>query len=89
MPDVIGELPDGTAIHALTLRGGGLCARVLTLGATVQDLRLEGVDFPLVVGSPDPLAYLGAMAYAGAVVGRFANRIGGAGFVLDGQTPHP
>lgn len=85
MPEVIGKLPDGTAIHAVTLRGGGLWARVLTLGATVQDLRLKGVEFPLVVGSPDPLAYLGPMAYAGAMVGRFANRIGGAGFVLDGQ----
>jgi len=86
MPEPVGEMPDGTALHALTLKGGGLCARVLTLGAVVQDLRLEGVDHPLVLGSPDPLAYLGPMAHMGAVVGRFANRIARARFDLDGES---
>ena len=69
----------------LTLRGGGLTAQVLTLGATVQDLRMEGVDHPLVLGCPDPADYLGDGLYMGAIVGRFANRIGAARFTLDGQ----
>lgn len=84
MPNHVGEMPDGTAVHALTLQGGGLTARLLTLGAVVQDLRLDGVNHPLVLGSPDPLAYLGPMAHVGAVVGRFANRIAQARFDLDG-----
>jgi len=84
MATEIGRMPDGRAIRALSLRGGGLTARVLTLGAIVQDLRLDGVGFPLVQGSPDPLAYLGEMVHVGALAGRYANRIGGAGFVLDG-----
>ena len=86
MPDHLGEMPDGKAIHALTLTGGGLTARLLTLGAVVQDLRLKGVDHPLVLGSPDPMAYLGPMAHVGAVVGRFANRIARARFDLDGAS---
>jgi aldose 1-epimerase len=85
MPEAIGAMPDGTTIHAIALRGHGLRARVLTLGAIVQDLRHESLGFPLVIGSADPLAYLGPMAHVGAMVGRFANRIGGAGFALDGR----
>jgi len=84
MARIIGRMPDGAGIAVVDLRGGGLSARVLTLGAIVQDLRLDGVPFPLVLGSPDPLAYLGPMVHVGALVGRYANRIGGAGFVLDG-----
>lgn len=83
-PKGFGILPDGREVRAITLRGGGLTARVLTLGAIVQDLRLDGVDHPLVLGCPDPADYLGKGRYFGAIVGRFANRIGGARFDIDG-----
>ncbi|MGN7868799.1 aldose epimerase family protein [Paracoccus sp. 22332] len=78
-------LPDGRRVDQLTLTGGGLTAQVLTLGATVQDLRLEGIGHPLVLGCPDPADYLDRGLYLGAIVGRFANRIGGARFTLDGK----
>lgn len=83
-PAACGTLPDGRTVRAITLRGGGLTARVLNLGAIVQDLRLEGVAHPVVLGCPDPADYLGRGRYLGAIVGRFANRIGGARFTLDG-----
>lgn len=83
MATVIGRMPDGSPIHALDLRCGGLTARVMTLGAVVQDLRLDGLA--LVLGSPDPADYLGPLRHMGTIAGRFANRIGGAGFVLDGR----
>lgn len=83
-----GALPDGRAVEAVTLTSGRLTAWVLTLGAIVQDLRLAGVAHPLVLGSPDVAGYLGPARYFGAVVGRFANRIGGARFALDGRTFH-
>lgn len=79
-----GSLPDGREVHRVTLRGGRLTAQVLTLGAIVQDLRFDGVAHPLVLGMPDAGGYLGEGRYLGAIVGRFANRIGGAGFTLDG-----
>ena len=63
-------LLDGRRVDRLTLRGGGLTAQLLTLGATVQDLRMEGVDHPLVLGCPDPADYLGDGLYLGAIVGR-------------------
>jgi len=72
-------------IEPVDLHGGGLSARVLTLGAIVQDLRLKGLAFPLVLGSPEPQDYLGPLCHMGAIAGRFANRIGGARVVIDGQ----
>lgn len=82
-----GSLPDGRAVSAITLQGPMLTARVLTLGAIVQDLRLRGVDHPLVLGFAEVAPYLDSPGrYVGAVVGRYANRIGGAAFALDGET---
>ncbi|SDE23778.1 aldose 1-epimerase [Paracoccus isoporae] len=78
-------LPDGRPVRGITLEGGGLRARVLTLGAIVQELRLDGIDHPLVLGSPDIAAYLGEMRYVGAIVGRYANRIGQGRFSLGGE----
>ncbi len=77
--------PDGRAVEAIALRGPLLTARVLTLGATVQDLRLAGVEHPLVLGFDDPAPYFGTGLYAGALVGRFANRLAGGRFAIDGQ----
>lgn len=81
-----GRTAAGEPVRALTLTGGGLVARVLTYGATLQDLRLEGWPAPLVLGSKTLASYEGALHYAGAIVGRFANRIAGGRFTLDGRT---
>ena len=82
---IFGHLPDGRAVEAVRISGPRLSATVLTLGATVQDLRLAGVAHPLVLGFPVLAPYLEAGLYVGALVGRVANRIGGARFTLDGR----
>ena len=84
--DVFGVLPDGREVERIRLSAGRLEASLLTWGATVQDLRLAGQS--VVIGADRLEAYLGDLLYAGALVGRFANRIGGARFVLDGETFH-
>ena len=81
-----GQLPDGQPVQRIRINGGNLTAHVLTFGATVQDLRLEGVAHPLVLGSPTLLPYLTDFRYFGAIVGRFANRIALGKFILNGQT---
>lgn len=78
-------MPDGRPVEAIRLRGDQLSATVLTMGATVQDLRLDGVAQPLVLGFPRLAPYFSGGLYVGALVGRVANRIGGAGFTLDGR----
>lgn len=81
-----GQLPDGRPVQRITLSAGGLSAQVLDLGASLQDLRLAGVAYPLMLGANDVATYLGPARYFGAIVGRFANRIGGARFTLDGRS---
>ena len=81
-----GDLPNGDDVHRISLAGGNLRASLLTYGATVQDLRLDGHSAPLVLGAPILEPYLGPMTYFGALVGRFANRIAGGTFGLDGET---
>ncbi|RMC37563.1 aldose epimerase family protein [Paracoccus alkanivorans] len=83
---LFGKLPDGREVHSLSLQSGRLSAKILTLGAILQDLRMEDVDHPLVLGTPAVTDYLGPARYFGAIVGRFANRIGEGSFTLDGKT---
>ncbi|MGY9046156.1 hypothetical protein P775_09080 [Puniceibacterium antarcticum] len=81
-----GYLPDGREVTRIVLRGGGLQMALLTHGARVQDLRLDAVAHPLVIGADTLDPYLGEMSYYGAIVGRFANRIADAAFALDGKS---
>jgi aldose 1-epimerase len=84
--EIWGHMPDGSAVHRVTLTGGGLTAHVLTYGAVLQDLRLAGHDAPLVLGFPEFAPYLTDSPYFGATVGRFANRIRDGHLELDGQS---
>jgi aldose 1-epimerase len=83
--EIFGHLPSGEPVHRVTLRGGGLSAKVLTWGSVIQDLRLEGHAAPLVLGFEDFDSYPAHSSYFGATPGRNANRIGGGRFTLDGK----
>ncbi|QHG86488.1 aldose epimerase family protein [Xanthomonas sp. NCPPB 1638] len=89
MHRVFGQLPDGTEVHALTLRSdAGLEAEVLTYGGILHTLRFttaQGV-VPLVLNLPDLPAYAGDGDSLNILVGRFGNRIAGARYTLDGVT---
>ncbi len=75
---------NGQPVEAITLTGAnGLRAEILTLGASLWDLSLGGQ--PLVLKHADPHAYADNPAYLGATVGRYANRIAGGVFPLDGR----
>lgn len=83
--EVFGTTQAGEAVRRFTIRGGGLTANIIGLGAIVQDLRLNGHDAPLVLGYDRFEPYETDRAFFGAVVGRFANRIGGGRFTIAGQ----
>ncbi|NED16147.1 aldose epimerase family protein [Streptomyces sp. SID9124] len=87
-----GTLADGTAVHRWTLERGGTRVRVLTYGGIVQSAEVpdrDGVRAGIALGLPDLASYQEyAGPYFGALVGRYANRIGGASFELDGRTHH-
>ncbi|MEU4178820.1 aldose epimerase family protein [Streptomyces sp. NPDC026589] len=86
----LGALADGSRVRRWTLERDGVRVRVLTYGAIVQSVEVPGRDgsrVPVALGLPDVAGYEEFPApYFGAVVGRYANRIGGASFVLDGRT---
>ncbi|MGJ5047717.1 aldose epimerase family protein [Bradyrhizobium oligotrophicum] len=87
--DVFGSLPDGREVERVTLRGAdGFEARIITYGAVLQALLVpdaQGVVDDVVLGHDDLLSYLLLRKFFGATVGRYANRIAKARFVLDGQ----
>lgn len=82
--EIFGRLETGDAVERITIAGGGLTARVLTWGAVIQDLRLDGHDAPLVLGFDDLASYRDHSPYFGATPGRCANRIGNGRFSIDG-----
>jgi aldose 1-epimerase len=85
-----GVMPDGTGVELYTLRNDGLELGVATYGGTVQRLLVPdraGVRGDVVLGLSTLEQYLdGGSLYLGAIVGRYASRIAGAAFTLDGET---
>ena len=83
-----GTLPDGREVEAFTLRAGGMEARVGAYGGALLSLRVPdraGRPGDVVLGFDRLEEYVADQAYFGVVIGRYANRIGGARFRLDGQ----
>ncbi|WP_082738039.1 aldose epimerase family protein [Sphingomonas sp. CCH9-E2] len=84
-----GKLADGTPIEAVTLKNArGVAARILTYGATLQSLVAPdrtGKPAEITLGFDDAADYENKPNYFGVTVGRYANRIGGGRFSLDGR----
>ena len=88
---------DGRPVELYTLASGrGLTVRIATFGGAVQSLLVpdrSGSSRNVALGFPSLERYVANLAapgasgraYFGAIVGRYANRIAGPGFVLDGK----
>src|SRR5579871_1498674 len=85
----VAMLEDGRGVELVSLGSpAGVRARVLTLGAALHSLHAPdraGRCADIVLGLASPLDYLVNQPYFGVTVGRYANRIAGARFVLDGR----
>lgn len=85
-----GTAADGSPIEAITLTGANqVSARIITYGATLQSLTApdrEGKLADLLLGYDDAADYIAKPNYFGVTIGRYANRIGGGKFILDGKT---
>lgn len=83
-----GSLSDGTPVTRYRLSdGSGAYTDILDYGATVQSLVVpdrSGTPTDVVLGYPTPADYEAGTFYFGGIVGRHANRIGGAAFALNG-----
>lgn len=83
-------MPDGREVYVYTLQhhAGGIRVKVCEFGGTLMSIEVPDRKgcFTNVVCGYDCLADLKeADGYVGALVGRYANRIGGAKFTLDGK----
>lgn len=83
--ETFGETADGDKVERVEIAGGGLRARIISWGAVLQDLRLQGHGAPLVLGFEEFSHYPAYSPSFGAIPGRFANRIRNGHFVLDGE----
>jgi len=81
---------EGKPAHVFTLRNShGVTARISDYGATLLSFCVPsagGEMVELTLGYDTLEEYLKGAAYFGCTVGRFANRIAGGSFILDGKT---
>jgi len=84
-----GTLDHGLVIEAVTLTNSqGISARIINYGATLQALWVPdrtGRTADIVLGYDDLAAYVEKPNFFGVTVGRYANRIAGGRFALDGK----
>ncbi len=83
---------NGTPVERFVLTNeAGLSVALLTFGAIIQELHVpdaSGQTVNVVLGFRTLPQYLAKHPHFGSVIGRYANRIGGASFSLDGTEYH-
>jgi aldose 1-epimerase len=88
--EVFGQIKDGTTAYLYTITNqSGMTARFTDYGACLVSLEVpdrDGNPCDVVLGFDRVEGYERHIANFGGTVGRHANRIGGAAFVLNGKT---
>jgi len=80
---------DGAPIEAFEIEASKVRATVITYAAALSRLFVpdgDGQYADIVLGYDDPESYVRNRGSAGAICGRYANRIADARFTLDGET---
>lgn len=85
-----GTMPDGQAVPAVTLTNSrGVSATLIAYGAAIQSLVMpdrEGKRADVVLGYATLAEYLAKPQFFGATAGRYANRLAGGRFTVDGKS---
>jgi aldose 1-epimerase len=82
-----GKMPDGQALKKYTLSNGKIEFTVTNLGGIITSIKTpdkNGKMGEVCLGYNTPEEYLADTAYFGAMIGRYANRIAGGKFTLNG-----
>lgn len=85
---IVGTI-EGRPVEAFRLRGGETELEVIDFGAILTRLMRpdrHGVVKDIVLGYDDPADYVATPGNAGAICGRYANRLAQGRFELDGRT---
>lgn len=84
-----GALPGTGDVECVKLKNGELSCEILSYGATLRSLNVPdagGRSRDVLLGFDSIEDYARQAGYLGAMVGRVCNRIGGAGFELNGKS---
>src|SRR5690606_3699537 len=84
----VGEHAGSRVMRYEIVNPDGLRVGLLNYGAAIQELHVpdaEGVTANVVLGFRQVQKYWHKHPHFGTVIGRFANRIGGSTFMLDGE----
>lgn len=85
--ETYGTLADGRAVQRYTLTNkSGMTVRILSLGGIISEISVpdrSGQMANVVLSKPDLAAYASGSNFS-SLLGRYANRIAGGGFTLDG-----
>ncbi|WMI80984.1 aldose epimerase family protein [Anaerotignum sp. MB30-C6] len=83
--NLFGYTKDEKEVDKYTLENKkGTVVTIITLGGSIQSFVFQGID--MVLGFDRVEDYESQDAYMGAIVGRFANRIGNGTFQIEGKT---
>ena len=83
MQRLFGTLPTGEEIKLYTLENSEARLTLSDFGAAVSGFEVSGRD---IIGGFDTLeSYLADDSHQGGIIGRVANRVGGAKFTMDGR----
>jgi aldose 1-epimerase len=87
---IFGQTPGGRSVELYILaNNSGLEARIMTYGGTLVSLRTPdrtGTLADVVLGFDELAPYFSEHPYFGTLIGRYSNRIAGAGFSIDGKS---
>lgn len=86
---IFGETKNGRRVEIITLENESVQCALSSYGAAIVSICVHdsgGRQRDVVLGFDSVLAYEEQDKYIGATIGRYANRIGGSGFSLNGKT---
>ena len=84
-----GTAPGGEPVFLIKLDNGIISCEIITFGATIRSVVVpdhNGNPVDVVLGYDTLEEYVHNGGYLGATIGRFANRIAGGSFQLNGHT---
>ena len=80
-----GTTKDGCDVSQIGINSDLLAIKILTFGGVLNDVQLNGVPWPLTLGSSELAAYEGKMSSFGSLMGPVINRIKGCCAEIDGK----
>lgn len=87
--EIFGTLANGDTVEAVTLtNASGMTVKIITYGASIQSVCVpdaQGQFVDVTTGYATLHEYVAQPQFFGSTVGRVANRIAGARFILDGK----